>query len=54
DPRCPLTRDILRAPIPKGFERSHALPPYDGLTEPDDHISAVNATLDFRRVSGAI
>ncbi|MCI67950.1 hypothetical protein A2U01_0089209, partial [Trifolium medium] len=36
------------------FERPPALPPYDGLTDPDDHISAINATLDFRRVSGAI
>ncbi|CAJ2644877.1 unnamed protein product [Trifolium pratense] len=54
DPRCPLTRDILRAPIPKGFERPPALPAYDGLTDPDDHIASINATLDFLRVSGAI
>ncbi|MCI75525.1 hypothetical protein A2U01_0096794, partial [Trifolium medium] len=44
----PLTCDILRAPIPKGFERPPELPPYDGLTDPDDHISAINVTLDFR------
>ncbi|PNX58956.1 hypothetical protein L195_g059446, partial [Trifolium pratense] len=54
DPRCPLTRDILRAPIPKGFERPPALPAYDGFTDLDDNIASINATLDFLRVSGAI
>ncbi|CAJ2662458.1 unnamed protein product [Trifolium pratense] len=54
DPRCPLSRDILRKHIPKGFERPPTLPAYDGLTDPDDHIANVNANLDFRNISGAI
>ncbi|CAJ2628951.1 unnamed protein product [Trifolium pratense] len=54
DPRCPLSRDILQAPVPKGFERPPALPAYDGLTDPDEHIASINATLNFLRVSGAI
>ncbi|CAJ2674684.1 unnamed protein product [Trifolium pratense] len=54
DPRCPLSHDILQAPVPKGFERPPALPVYDGLTDPDEHIASVNATLNFLRVSGAI
>ncbi|CAJ2673122.1 unnamed protein product [Trifolium pratense] len=54
DPRCPLSHDILQAPVPKGFERPPALPAYDGLTDPDEHIASVNATLNFLRVSGAI
>ncbi|PNX85795.1 hypothetical protein L195_g041869, partial [Trifolium pratense] len=54
DPRCPLTRDILRAPIPKGFERPPTLSAYDGLTDPDDQIASINATMDFLTVSGAI
>ncbi|PNX64686.1 hypothetical protein L195_g062238, partial [Trifolium pratense] len=45
---------ILKAPIPKGFERPPTLPAYDGLTDPDDHIANVNANLDFRNISGAI
>ncbi|PNX64603.1 hypothetical protein L195_g062197, partial [Trifolium pratense] len=36
DPWCPLSRNILRAPIPKGFERYPSHPAYDGLTDPDD------------------
>ncbi|CAJ2627752.1 unnamed protein product [Trifolium pratense] len=54
DPRCPLTADILRKRVPKGFERPPTLPAYDGLTDPDDHIANVNANLDFRNISGAI
>ncbi|CAJ2646924.1 unnamed protein product [Trifolium pratense] len=54
DPRCPLSKDILRKHIPKGFERPPTLPAYDGLTDPDDHIANVNANLDFRNISGAI
>ncbi|PNX57518.1 hypothetical protein L195_g058735, partial [Trifolium pratense] len=54
DPRCPLSHDILQAPVPKGFERPPALPAYDGLTDPDEHIASINATLNFLRVSGAI
>ncbi|CAJ2629809.1 unnamed protein product [Trifolium pratense] len=54
DPRCPLSRDILQAPVPKGVERPPALPAYDGLTDPDEHIASINATLNFLRVSGAI
>ncbi|CAJ2646545.1 unnamed protein product [Trifolium pratense] len=54
DPRCPLSHDILQAPVPKGFERPPALPAYDGLTDPDEHIASVNATLNFLRVNGAI
>ncbi|CAJ2673127.1 unnamed protein product [Trifolium pratense] len=40
DPRCPLSHDILQAPVPKGFERPPALPAYDGLTDPDEHIAS--------------
>ncbi|CAJ2673582.1 unnamed protein product [Trifolium pratense] len=54
DPRCPLSKDILRKHVPKGFERPPTLPAYDGLTDPDDHIANVNANLDFRNISGAI
>ncbi|CAJ2653396.1 unnamed protein product [Trifolium pratense] len=54
DPLCPLSHDILQAPVPKGFERPPALPAYDGLTDPDEHIASINATLNFLRVSGAI
>ncbi|CAJ2636298.1 unnamed protein product [Trifolium pratense] len=54
DPRCPLSHDILQAPVPKGCERPPPLPAYDGLTDPDEHIASVNATLNFLRVSGAI
>ncbi|XP_045797530.1 uncharacterized protein LOC123891659 [Trifolium pratense] len=54
DPRCPLSADILRKRVPKGFERPPTLPAYDGLTDPDDHIANVNANLDFRNISGAI
>ncbi|CAJ2662240.1 unnamed protein product [Trifolium pratense] len=54
DPRCPLSHDILQAPVPKGCERPPPLPAYDGLSDPDEHIASVNATLNFLRVSGAI
>ncbi|MCI58027.1 hypothetical protein A2U01_0079280, partial [Trifolium medium] len=45
DPRCPLTRDIMRAPIPTGFERPPPLGAYDGQTDPDEHIDNINAIL---------
>ncbi|CAJ2655614.1 unnamed protein product [Trifolium pratense] len=54
DPHCPLSHDILQAPVPKGCERPPPLPAYDGLTDPDEHIASVNATLNFLRASGAI
>ncbi|CAJ2631771.1 unnamed protein product [Trifolium pratense] len=54
DPRRPLSHDILQAPVPKGCERPPPLPAYDGLSDPDEHIASVNATLNFLRVSGAI
>ncbi|CAJ2676946.1 unnamed protein product [Trifolium pratense] len=54
DPLCPLSHDILQAPVPKGCERPPPLPAYDGLSDPDEHIASVNATLNFLRVSGAI
>ncbi|MCI43956.1 hypothetical protein A2U01_0065195, partial [Trifolium medium] len=41
--RCPLSKDIMRAHIPAGFEKPPPLGTYDGQTDPD-----------FRRVSGAI
>ncbi|MCI88790.1 hypothetical protein A2U01_0110078, partial [Trifolium medium] len=34
--RCPLERDIMRAPIPSGFEKPPPLRTYDGKTDPDD------------------
>ncbi|MCI47432.1 hypothetical protein A2U01_0068674, partial [Trifolium medium] len=52
--RCPLSKDIMRAPIPAGFEKPPSLATYDGKTDPDDHVDSINAILDFRRVSRAI
>ncbi|MCI32501.1 hypothetical protein A2U01_0053715, partial [Trifolium medium] len=54
DSRCPLSKEIMRAPIPAGFEKPPQLGTYDGQTDPDEHIDNINAFLDFRRVSGAI
>jgi hypothetical protein len=54
DTDCPLSRDIMRAPIPAGLERFPNLPAYDGLTNPDDHVNNFNAILNFRKTSGAI
>ncbi|MCI35800.1 hypothetical protein A2U01_0057021, partial [Trifolium medium] len=51
---CPLSRGIMRAPIPSGFEKPPPLGTYDGQTDPDEHVDNINAILDFRRVSGAI
>jgi hypothetical protein len=64
DTDCPLSRDIMRAPIPAGLERLPNLPAwlerlpnlpaYDGLIDPDDHVNNFNAILNFRKTSGAI
>ncbi|MCI95962.1 hypothetical protein A2U01_0117261, partial [Trifolium medium] len=42
-----LSRDIMRAPIPAGFERPPPLGTYDGQTDPDEHIDNINVILDF-------
>ncbi|MCH81476.1 hypothetical protein A2U01_0002263, partial [Trifolium medium] len=52
--RCPLSRGIIRSPIPSGFEKPPSLGTYDGQTDPDEHVDNINTILDFRRVSGAI
>ncbi|MCI56605.1 hypothetical protein A2U01_0077856, partial [Trifolium medium] len=54
DSRCPLSKEIMRAPIPAGFEKPPQLRTYDGQADPDKHIDNINAILDFRMVSGAI
>ncbi|MCI88174.1 hypothetical protein A2U01_0109460, partial [Trifolium medium] len=36
---CPLSRDIMRAPIPSGFQKPPPLGTYDGQTDPDDHVN---------------
>ncbi|MCI44149.1 hypothetical protein A2U01_0065388, partial [Trifolium medium] len=54
DSRCPLSKEIMRAPIPAGFEKPPQLGTYDGQSDPDEHIDKVNAILNFRMVSGAI
>jgi hypothetical protein len=54
DTDCPLSKDIMRAPIPTTLERLPNLPAYDGLTDPDDHVNNFNAILNFRKTSGAI
>ncbi|MCI28281.1 hypothetical protein A2U01_0049481, partial [Trifolium medium] len=46
--RCPLSKEIMRAPIPAGFERPPPLGTYDGKSDPDDHIDNINVILDFR------
>ncbi|MCI48986.1 hypothetical protein A2U01_0070229, partial [Trifolium medium] len=53
-PRRSLSKEIMRAPIPAGFERPPPLGTYVGKTDPDEHIDNINAILDFRMVSGAI
>ncbi|MCI80346.1 hypothetical protein A2U01_0101617, partial [Trifolium medium] len=45
---CPLSKDIMRAPISAGFEKPPPLATYDGQTDPDDHVDNINAILDFR------
>ncbi|MCH85006.1 hypothetical protein A2U01_0005846, partial [Trifolium medium] len=42
DYRCPLSRDIMIALIPAGFERPPPLGTYDGKTDPDKHIDNIN------------
>ncbi|KAK2399440.1 hypothetical protein QL285_049252 [Trifolium repens] len=54
DSDCPLSGDIMRAPIPAGLEKLPNLPSYDGLTDPDYHVNNFNAILNFRKTSGAI
>jgi hypothetical protein len=54
DKDCPLSREIMRAPIPPGLDKLPNLPSYDGLTDPDDHINNFNAIANFRKTSGAI
>jgi hypothetical protein len=54
DSVCALSRDIMKAAVPPALERLPALPSYDGLTDPDDHINNFNAILNFRKVSGPI
>ncbi|MCI44275.1 hypothetical protein A2U01_0065514, partial [Trifolium medium] len=54
DYRCPLSKEIMRAPILAGFERPPPLETYDGQSDPDEHIDNINVILDFRMVSGAI
>ncbi|MCI60036.1 hypothetical protein A2U01_0081291, partial [Trifolium medium] len=44
-------KDIMRAPIPAGFERPPPLGIYDRQTDLDEHIDNINAVLDFRMVS---
>ncbi|KAK2443392.1 hypothetical protein QL285_014501 [Trifolium repens] len=39
---CPLSREIMRAPIAAGLEKLLSLPSYDGRTDPDDHVNNVN------------
>ncbi|MCI74798.1 hypothetical protein A2U01_0096062, partial [Trifolium medium] len=48
DSRCPLSKEIMRAPIPPVFEKPPQLGTYDGQTDSDEHIDNVNAILDFR------
>ncbi|MCI46291.1 hypothetical protein A2U01_0067531, partial [Trifolium medium] len=50
DSRCPFSREIMRAPIPAGFEKPPQLGTYDGQADPDEHIDNINAILDFRMV----
>ncbi|MCI71891.1 hypothetical protein A2U01_0093154, partial [Trifolium medium] len=47
DSRCPFSKEIMRAPIPAGFEKPPQLGTYDGQSDPDEHIDNVNAILDF-------
>ncbi|MCI87499.1 hypothetical protein A2U01_0108783, partial [Trifolium medium] len=47
DSRCPLSKEIMRAPIPTGFEKPPQLETYDGQFDPDEHIDNINAVLDF-------
>ncbi|MCI71248.1 hypothetical protein A2U01_0092511, partial [Trifolium medium] len=37
DSRCPLSSEIMRAPIPVGFEKPPLLGTYDGQSDPDEH-----------------
>ncbi|MCI79369.1 hypothetical protein A2U01_0100640, partial [Trifolium medium] len=48
---CPLEREIMKAPIPTGFERPPPLGTYVWKSDPDEHIDNINAILDFRMVS---
>ncbi|MCI61548.1 hypothetical protein A2U01_0082805, partial [Trifolium medium] len=34
----PLSKEIMRAPIPAGLERPPPLGTYDGQSDPDEHI----------------
>ncbi|MCI45520.1 hypothetical protein A2U01_0066759, partial [Trifolium medium] len=45
DFRCPLLIEIMRAPIPAGFEKPPLFGTYDGQTDPDEHIDNINAIL---------
>ncbi|MCI80458.1 hypothetical protein A2U01_0101729, partial [Trifolium medium] len=54
DYRCPLSKEIMRAPIPAGFGRPPPLGTYDGQTDPDEHIDNINVIIDLRMVNGAI
>ncbi|MCI57887.1 hypothetical protein A2U01_0079138, partial [Trifolium medium] len=41
DSRCPLSKEIMRAPIPAGFEKPPQLGTYDGKADPDEHIDNI-------------
>ncbi|MCI51265.1 hypothetical protein A2U01_0072509, partial [Trifolium medium] len=50
----PLTRRVMRVPLPVGLEKPPPLDTYDGSTDRDDHIENIKVVLDYRDVQGSI
>ncbi|MCI47126.1 hypothetical protein A2U01_0068367, partial [Trifolium medium] len=46
-PRGPLSRDIMRVPLPTGLEKPPQLGTYDGLTDPDEQIKNIDVLLNY-------
>ncbi|MCI20150.1 hypothetical protein A2U01_0041311, partial [Trifolium medium] len=45
----PLSRDIMKVPLPAGLEKPPQLDTYDGLTDPDEHVQNIDIHLNYRQ-----
>ncbi|MCI61626.1 hypothetical protein A2U01_0082883, partial [Trifolium medium] len=48
----PLTRRVIRVPLPVGLEKPPLMDTYDGSADPDDHIENIEVVLDYRGAQG--
>ncbi|KAK2389826.1 hypothetical protein QL285_063389 [Trifolium repens] len=50
----PLSKRVMRVPLPPGLEKLPVMEPYDGSPDRDDHLENIEAVLEWRRVRGSV